>query len=481
MNYDRSDAKSIEEYGKKLIGKSFTDVLMYQHLTEGDYEKYIEQYGNPRRKGGLGNFLEEVYFGYKANSDSRADFHEAGVELKVSPYEINKKKQLRVGERLVLTMISYTKPVEHDFITSHLWEKVEKILLVYYLRNRDIQCNLDYRIDYVSLFSPSATDLEIIKQDYKIIIDKVESGRAHELSESDTMYLAACTKGSTAEKSTVPQEYYNPSQIAKKRAFSFKQSYMNIILKQMIENISDEMESIIDDSITLENSTFSEYISHLINKHSGKSDKQLCHEFNREYNNNKAQWNDLSYRMLGIKSNKAIEFVKANIVVKTIRVEKNGKIKENISLPHFKFMDLIQEEWDDSTIHNYFDETKFLFIVFKKQGSEYILSHCKLWNMPKAHLEQHVKVCWNNTINIVKEGIQFTKKGNIIKNNLPNSSDNKIMHVRPHAQKSAYQLKDGYKSGSLTTDGDLLPDGQWMTKQSFWLNNSYIKEEIIEK
>ena len=37
----------------------------------------------------------------------------------------------------------------------------------------------------------------------------------------------------------------------------------------------------------------------------------------------------LAYRMLGIKGNHAEEFEKANVVVKTIRIAKNNKIKEN--------------------------------------------------------------------------------------------------------------------------------------------------------
>ena len=45
------------------------------------------------------------------------------------------------------------------------------------------------------------------RQDYKVISDKIKAGIAHELSESDTMYLGACTKGANAEKSTVPQYY----------------------------------------------------------------------------------------------------------------------------------------------------------------------------------------------------------------------------------------------------------------------------------
>ena len=41
----------------------------------------------------------------------------------------------------------------------------------------------------------------------------------------------------------------------------------------------------------------------------------------------------------------AEEFEKANIVVKTIRIGKNNKIKESMSFPTFKFKELVQEEF----------------------------------------------------------------------------------------------------------------------------------------
>src|SRR5690606_20320121 len=138
------------------------------------------------RKGGLGNLLEEIYFGYKANSNPEPDFPEAGVELKVSAYEVSKKGGFRAGERLVITMISYEDPIELDFRDSKVLKKIAIILLVYYLRNRTLGSNILYPIDFVSLFSPPAEDMEIIKNDYEKIAKKIEEGNAHLLSEGDT-------------------------------------------------------------------------------------------------------------------------------------------------------------------------------------------------------------------------------------------------------------------------------------------------------
>lgn len=476
MKYDRTNPLSIELYGKGLIDHSFIDILEKQVTTPEERQEFEAHYGNPRRKGGLGNFLEEVYFDYKANSDSRPDFHEAGVELKVTPFEINKKGEYRAGERLVLTMIDYQHPVEPDLFSSHLWEKIANILLVYYQRIEEATCNLDYIIRFVSLFSPSEEDLVIILQDYQKIIQTVMEGRAHELTESNTLYLAACTKGATAEKSLATQ-FYNPDCKAKKRAFSFKQSYMHSVLDGLRKKSKEE--SILANTKISQGQTFEEHTLELIHQYIGMSDQELCQKLECKYSKNKAQWSTLAYRMLGISSNTAEEFKKANVVVKTVRLEEDGSMRENMSLPTICFKKLILEEWEESTLRNYFEETRFLFVVYGRKGEHYILKNAKYWNMPLSDLDGDLKSCWEATIKIVKEGVVFTKRKDVIYNNLPSVRDNRISHIRPHAKQRYYDLKDGTKLGNSIADGDQLPDGQWMTKQCFWLNNTYILESIL--
>jgi len=484
LPFDASDPLSIEQFAQRLIGKTFMDVIQDAEFSEEVKASVINQYGNAKRKGGLGNLLEEIYFKYKANSDQQADFHEAGVELKATPFEKSKKGQLRAGERLVITMISYDKPVELDFYASHVWDKIKIILLVYYHRNKELGNNLLYPIEFVKLFSPPEEDLKIIRDDFEKIICKIQNGQAHELSEGDTMYLGACTKGSTALKSTVPQ-YYAPDIPARKRAFCLKNSYMTYILNKYIVQNVDTYEPIIHHTKELEHTTFEELIISRINAYIGYSDKELCKIFEREYNNNKAQWIDLAYRMLGIRSNRATEFVKANIVVKAIRIEENGNMKESSPLPQMKLMEFVNEEWEDSTLYSYFEETKFLFVVFKREGEGYKLKGCQLWNMPNSDLENVVRVGWENIRDVVANGIKLTKQqtasGVVIKNNLPKKNDNPIIHIRPHSQKRFYILENGERIGDGTyADAEQLPDGRWMQKQSFWMNNSYLLSQLKE-
>lgn len=478
FDYDKTSATSILEYAKKLEGKTFYDIKC-QYLT---YYNRLDELTNDtlsdtNAKGQLGNFLEEYYFGYKPNSNQEADFKEAGVELKQTCIDLKKNGDYTAGERLSITNISFEEPVEINFYKSHVWNKIRLILLIHYLRDKTVS-RMQNKILFVNLFTPPKSDLKIIIEDYNKINSKLVAGLAHEISEGDTMYLGACTKGSTAEKSLRPQ-YYGKHTPAKKRNFCFKRSYMDYVLHTYVLKDSVPYEPIIKDYAILQEKSFEEIIIERVEQHIGQSDQYLCEYYDRIYNNNKAQWIDLAYRMLGIKGNHAEEFIKSNIVVKTIRLEENGKIRESMSFPPFQFMDLATQEWEESDIFNYFSETKFFFVIFKRQGDHYNLYKVKLWNMPIGDLENDVHDGWMQVQNTINAGVKFTvaPDGKVL-NNLLGKHDNRIIHIRPHAAKSAYRLANGYEKGNVEKDANPLPDGQWMTTQSFWINNSYILEQI---
>ena len=236
---------------------------------------------------------------------------------------------------------------------------------------------------------------------------------------------------------------------------------------------------VVSDSAALKERSFEEIVMERISGHFGRSDRELCAEYGREYNGNKAQWIDLAYRMLGIRGNHAEEFVKANIVVKAIRLEENGAMRESMSFPPFRFLDLASQEWEESDVYAYFSETRFLFVVYRRRGREYVLRSARFWNMPRADLEVTVREGWEAVRRTIREGVRFSVSPNgTISNNLPGKGDNRIIHIRPHAAKSAYRLANGIVRGNVERDANPLPDGQWMTTQSFWINNSYILGEI---
>lgn len=484
--YDSRDPKSIEAYAKRLKGKTFYDVLNMGIYPEG--KSKIDYEGKKLNKGKLGNLLEERYFGYEVNSISAADFPEAGVELKTTCYDITKSGRASAGERLVLGMLSFDEPIEDDFFKSHVWTKCKSMLLIEYERVKGSKDKLSQRIEYACLFTPSDADLRIIADDYRVISAKVKSGKAHELSESDTVYLSAATKGASEATMWVLQKQYAPKVPAKKRAFSFKRSYMDYILHEYIfpdadisSSSSDYGQKIIADSRDLEGKSFDELLIEKINGFAGMTDEELCLRFKKELKGSKSRWSELVFCMLGVSSNGAEELQKANMVVKSIKVEEAGGVKESVSFPAFEFADLLKEDWDDSALLDYLEETRFLFIIWRKVGSLCVLEGAKVWNMPYKDLEE-VRKCWEKTREIVFDGVKITpqkvSKGVRYLNNLPGERDNAVAHVRPHASKRAYRFEDGSIVGNIENDASELPDGRMMTKQCFWLNSNYVYESI---
>ena len=91
---------------------------------------------------------------------------------------------------------------------------------------------LDYKIFDVRIFNifDNANDAQQFEQDWNVIVNKIRNCEAHLLSESDTKYLGACTKGSTALKS-FRQQSCGPE--AKQRAFSFKTQFMRVLLDRL--------------------------------------------------------------------------------------------------------------------------------------------------------------------------------------------------------------------------------------------------------
>ncbi len=197
--------EQVYRHGKRLEGMTFRDVLNLGIVPEG----VTREYNSRRYKGGMGTLIEERFFGYKANSDRMADFAEAGVELKATCIDRRKNGSDVAGERLVLTMIPYDEEAPLSLYDSHLWHKCQKMLLVWYRRDKTIDA-YDQRIEHVLLFTPPVEDLRIIEADYRQITDLIRAGRADELSESLTTYLGACTKGATRAKSMRDQSFYAP-------------------------------------------------------------------------------------------------------------------------------------------------------------------------------------------------------------------------------------------------------------------------------
>ncbi len=464
LQYNPSDKNSVIEYAKKLKGKSLRqvcDVKVLEHSYSG--------------KGNFGQVLEKFYFGYEPNSNAEADFAQIEMELKSSPLKQLKNDEFRSKERLVLNIINYVNVVNQNFENSDFFKKNASILLIFYLHNAGFDI-LDYLIKLVDEWSFPSTDLEIIKKDWQTINEKIANGKAHELSEGDTFYLGACTKGANA-LSVRKQPF---SEIpAKQRAYSFKQGYVNHIIASISNDSKGIYGKLIPNAQVAKKQTIEEIVISKFKPFYGKTEEEIVKILKIEINTKaKSFYANLTKAILGIELNKEIEeFEKAEIIVKTVRLKENDLPKEDISFPNFKYEEIVNQEWEDSDFKDIL-EHKFLFVFFQSENEKLILRKVKFWNMPYLDLIEVEKV-WTKTKQIVAKGeivkeIKTNKNGKEIRfTNFPSKKFSSISHVRPHATNAldTYELP---KKDKLTKQNKY-------TKHCFWLNNTYVKNEIYLK
>ena len=481
VSFEYKTPEQVCDRAEQLPGMTFRDVLDL-----GIYPKGVmREYNSRRYKGGMGNLLEERFFGYRANSDREPDFAEAGVELKATCIDTRKDGRDVAGERLVLTMIPYDEEFPTSLYDSHLWYKCHRMLLVWYRRDRK-RDPYDQEIAFTYLYEPPEADLRVMERDYRQIAELVRSGHAEDLSESLTTYLGACTKGATAAKSMRDQAMYAPGKLARARAFSLKRPYMDYVLHHYVMG-TPEAESVAADPRELERQGLERYVTSIINAHVGESDRELCRMLDLEYTGNKAQWTTIAYRLLGVRGDRAVEFEKAGIRVRTIRPEPDGKrLVESAPVLNIDFLALAAEQdWEDSELREYLSDMRYLFVVFQKEGERTVLRGCKMWGMPVRDLDGPVRDCWERTRNAVVNGVTLTpkvsSKGRVsFSNDLPGISDGPVAHVRPRAARAAYRFANGVEIGNVERDAEELPDGRWMTRQAFWLNSGYLLKQVAE-
>jgi DNA mismatch repair protein MutH len=425
--YDKTSIDSILGFSKLLTGKTLNEVVTLPHSV-----------ANSKNKGDLGGMVEAHFFELPPTNKG-IDFPEAGLELKTTGLTRRTDGSLRAKERLVLTMINYTSIADEEWEFSVFLKKCQLILILFYLYDKKIASyDQKFILDPI-LFDLSKHDVATIRRDWEFIRNRVRAGKAHELSEGDTFYLGACRKGSgKADEKLLDQPFSDEK--AKSRAFSFKPSYINLLIKGRQEsNVLG-----LDGNITFEGATAKRFRPFV-----GMSLVEIAKHFNYEKKSPKSFTRQLAMRIISNGGESVPELEKAGIEMKTVRLTVKGRPREAMSFPGFKPVEIIDEEWENSNFYQRI-ENRFLFIVFLegKDGIER-LEKAVYWNMPyQDRLE--AKRVWEETKKRVLDNVP----------NLPQSSESRVAHVRPKAKNAL--------------DTWPTPQGGTRVKQCFWLNKDYV-------
>jgi len=470
--------KEIHERALKIKGIPFDDISQTKDVSQKNY---------------VGDLFES-WFGKRKDSASEADLEI--VELKTTPYRKLKrgKNKYSSKERLVLNIINYMNIVDENFKDSHFLHKNKSIEIGFYEYIKGIS-KQKYSFSDVILYEmgKNPIDYKIIEGDWKIIQKYVADGRAEDLSESLTTYLSACTKGEN--KNELAKQPFSEV-MAKRRAFSLKQGYMTQILRNNV--LGDEkVESIIKNVEDLKDSSLKEIISKKFDKFIGKSVSSLKTLF--DINSNSKSINNIIVRhILGLNNGNKIDLLsidelnKEMYMIKTVQFDENKINGQNMSFPVFNFKELCEEKWTDeegkpsADLNIMFSEGTLIFCVFQKDNTgNVIFKGYRFYNVPQQDVDGEIKKCWQETVEVLKNGVQLeykkTKESFYIKNNLPKKSENTIIHVRPHSGKSSYV--NNAKSNQLPVKASWSNkpsdfSNDYMTNQCFFLNNTYIKSLV---
>ena len=526
--YDKHDRRDILRHAKALEGYAVGDVYeleehgkhredILQYYAEKCIQGWTDDEGVFHRgdKGRIGFLVQEVYFDEPRDNEAQADLGAVGVELKVSPLIYKTRAGLKVKERLVLGMINRNGHLPERFCDSHIYNKCKLMMLVYYIDETNqgktpFQFPF-YKSAYVKI---PEVDMAMIEQDYRYIRDCVNEGRYSDLHEREAHYLSPCTKNGG-------------------RAFSFKPSYMNQLFNEYIDannllydpdkdeetyDIIRQYDAIISDADELRGHTFEEIVLNRFKPYIGMTVTEIrqslmepddFEQWSSRKTIDKAEFARTTFAMLGITSGQAEEFVRSNTYVKTLRVNSDLTMNEDISFSAFEFKELMEESWEESTVYEEMVDRQFLWSVFKEKGDDFVFHGARFWSLPQED-EHLIHEGWDDIRDIIRKGVKFVKDqkedGSLILtkrgksrmlNNFPDSKNtnpkrkeyrlckspkayNKIISIRPHASLVYYDLKSiGYAdTENPRSNGSELPNGDIMTKQCFWFNNEYILAQI---
>ncbi len=464
LPYNNKDITSIFNYSKQLVNRCLRD--------------FVPDADEHKGKGGLGQLVEELFFKYDINSRQETDFAFVNAELKCTPLKKSAKNEdLLIKERLACSMINYTEDWNKSFEQSHFYRKCLIMLIMFYLHQSNVS-KLDLHFLFAVLWKIPEKDLLIIRKDYETIISKIRNGKAETLSEGDTMYLGACRKGQKGDSLMVQ----HGSDIgAPRRAWSLKTTYMRIVLDEVKKNNVDgaycnydikptELEELISVD-ELKSHSVDDVLKGRFAPYVGLGYSEICKKLDINPITAKSKYFVIAN---AIASNKKIgnvnlseEFVKSGLTMKTIRINKNGKIKESMSFENIDYQEVYDcDEWTDSRLYELFT-SRFMFVIFKetdnllslpngKTESEYKLDKVAFWTMPQADLNVAMQY-WENIRQCVKDD-------HISPEYFWGIKDNRDFHVRPKA--------------TLAKDMVDTPNGTKAKKYCYWFNAKYVKNII---
>ncbi len=471
-NRDRLNA-ILRSYMGKTLGEADVNNV---------FRKTVEK---PKITGIAGDVVEQSILGYPQDSDQRPDLNVDGVLVEVKTTGIRKSKhekdKYEAKEPMSITAVSPAEIVYEEFDTSHFWEKLAHLLVVYYLYDSDKPVLASeyarFPLKGYDFYSFSDDDKEILKHDWTIVRDFIiHLQNTYDDYESEYPRISSELRPRLLYIDTAPK-WPNKPRFRLKRSVvtTMWESYCGREYELIMQNVDtydefdNECHSI---AKKYRNHSVSDILA-TIDYFPAKVDKSIMEK--------------VVIAMFGGKSSKMSDielFSKMGLVSKTIVITQTGKRTEDTKFVGVDFDEFQDSElaFEDSNAYEYFYDRVFLFSVFQEPHRGAKLSECiflgfKRYSFNDGFINSELKRTWerlkyliqnNKLVNVVctdRAGNPIINPCGTIKSapNFPKSSEGTVF-LRGTAADSR-----GKKSGV---------NGIPMTSQNYWIKGLFLVDEL---
>ena len=476
---------------------------------------------NPKITGIAGDIIEQSVFGYNPNSEQLPDIiiDNEEYELKTTGLRknVNKNKdtEYTAKENITITAVSLKKIINQEFETSFFWHKASKILFVLYeySSNKPVPA-LEYGnfkiINYfINEFSPE--DKSLLKEDWLIVRDYLRDVDDNYKNNNDEEEL----KEGYANLSTkinkilicidTAPKYPNPPR------FRFKKKFINTIIQA---HLHPEYYDDFDSSIKTPDDILKKCkMLTILHKNKTVYDLLLELDLDKYINNDKELKNItevIIINMFGGKSkslSKIEVFEKFGYIPKTIRFNSKWKPREDMKLFSVNFdsytLNSSDEDlcYENSEIYEYFNNTRFMFMVFQESTIEEINSNeifrNKQYNERDMITNKFIgfvpvnisnydfniegEKTWNYILDLVQNNkFKVQEKVNLKGEVIVNKKSNNFQEVNnlPKSKSFNFFVRGG---ASTSKDKNETLNGYQIMKQYYWFHKKYISEIILSQ
>ena len=441
---------------------------------------------NPKITGIAGDVVEQSVFGYSPDQDQRPDLIVDGTptELKTTGLRKSKSdlKTLEAKEPMSITAVSPETIEMEEFHTSHFWEKLTHLLIVYYLYDSETTVTAaeyaGFPIVGYDFHKFSLADEQILEQDWTIVRDFIRELQSYYCpAESQYHRISSELRSKLLYIDTAPKWPHRPR-------FRLKRSVVTTMWEKCCGKSFGQVYINAGSYAELDgecNRIASHYRYYTV--------KEILDEIHYSAKRiNKSILEPVVIAMFGGHAKKMADielFSKIGLVSKTIILTYNQLRTEDIKFNPVDFEDIMNPDitFEESACYDYFYNKTFLFTIFKEpykpvSGKKVALEECQFQGFVRIAFDEQfvnteVRTTWETVRSLIWnheliDVIEYDRKGKPIINpcgtvrsapNFPKSSE-KTVFLRGSSSDSSYK--------------PVVINGIHMTFQNYWIKGTYI-------